>query len=375
MAILKMRELGPGYTSEVDTVNEQMWCQILQEFDDANIYQSWPYAAVRSGRRYMSHLILRKNGDITAVAQARIAKLPFISVGIAYIQWGPLWRRGATKVNVDTFRQAVRALRNEFVCKQGLVLRLFPFLFEDDSPCFSSILAEEGFLSRGEETHGRTILMDLSPPIEKLREGMRPHWKRELKVAERNQLEVIEGSEDELFDAFIDMYKEMVSRKKFVEPNDINQFRLIQSQLPEKLKMKIMLCRSGDGVCAGLVCSIMGKSAIYVFGATSNAGMKSRGSYLLHWKLLEKLKQNHIAFYNLNGINPTRNPGTYKFKNDLGGINSKDVYYLGGFDSYASALSHLCVQCGETLRMIHQTCRELTKTACSLQLWPRASNE
>ena len=176
--MLKMRELGPGYTAEVDTVNEQMWCQMLQEFDDANIYQSWPYAAVISGRRYMSHLILRENGDITAVAQARIAKLPFISVGIAYVRWGPLWRRGATKVNVDTFRQAVRALRNEFVCKRGLVLRLFPFLFEDDSPGFASMLAEEGFVSIGEETRSRTILMDLSPPLEKLREGMRPHWKR-----------------------------------------------------------------------------------------------------------------------------------------------------------------------------------------------------
>ena len=193
-------------------------------------------------------------------------------------------------------------------------------------------------------------------------------------MAERNQLEVIEGSEDELFEAFIDIYKEMVSRKKFVEPNDIRQFRLIQSQLPEKLKMKILLCRSGKDVCAGLVCSIMGESAVYVFGATSNAGMKSRGSYLLHWKLLEKLKQHHIAFYDLNGINPIKNPGTYKFKNDLGGINSKDVYFLGRFDAHASILSHLCVTCGETLRMIHQSFRELTKTARSLKLWPKAPN-
>jgi hypothetical protein len=369
-----MHELDPGYTSEVDTVNEQRWGQILQEFDDANIYQSWPYAAVISGRRYMSHLILRKNGAITAIAQARIAKLPFIGVGIAYIRWGPLWRRGATTVDVNTFRQAVRALRNEFVCKRGLVLRLFPFLFEDDSPCFSSILAEEGFVSIGEARRSRTILMDLSPSIEELREGMRPHWKRYLKVSERSQLEVIEGSEDELFEAFIGIYKEMVSRKKFVEPNDINQFRSMQSLLPEKLKMKLMLCRSGEEVCAGLVCSMMGKNAIYLYGATSNAGIKSRGSYLLHWKLLEKLKQNHIAVYNLNGINPITNPGTYKFKNDLGGINSKDVYYLGRFDAHASVLSHLCVKCGETLRIIHRTFKELTITAGSLKLWSKASN-
>ena len=247
---------------------------MLQEFDDANIYQSWTFAAVISGQRYMSHLILRKNGDITAVAQARIAKLPFISVGMAYVRWGPLWRRGATKVNVDTFRQAVRALRNEFVCKRGLVQRFFPLLFDDDAPGFASMLAEEGFVWRGEATRSRTILMDLSPPLDKLRAGMRPHWKRYLKVAERNQLEVIEGADDELFEAFIGIYKEMVSRKKFMEPNDIGQFRVMQSQLPAKLKMQILLCRSGEEVCAGLVYSMMGKSAVYLFGATSNACIK-----------------------------------------------------------------------------------------------------
>jgi lipid II:glycine glycyltransferase (peptidoglycan interpeptide bridge formation enzyme) len=374
MAMQKMRALGPGYTSEVDTVNEQRWCQILQEFDDANIYQTWSYAAVISGRRNMSHLILRKNDEITAVAQARIAKLPFISVGIAYIRWGPLWRRRATKVNVDTFRQAVRALRNEFVCKRGLVLRLFPLLFDEDDSGFAAMLAEEGFASRGEATRSRTILMDLSPPIDKLRAGMRPHWKRQLKVAERNQLEVIEGSQDELFEAFIDIYKEMVSRKNFVEPNDIRQYRLMQSQLPANLKMKILLCRSGEGVCAGLVCSIIGNNAVFLFGATSNAGIKSRGSYLLHWKLIEKLKKYHISIYDLNGINPIKNPGTYKFKNDLGGTNSKDVYFLGRFDAHTSVLSHWCVKCGEMLSMIHQSCRELTKAAHNLKPWTKTAN-
>jgi hypothetical protein len=51
----------------------------------------------------------------------------------------------------------------------------------------------------------------------------------------------------------------MVSRKKFVWPNDINQCRLMQAQLPEQFKMKIMLCKSGTGICAGLVWSAMGQ--------------------------------------------------------------------------------------------------------------------
>jgi hypothetical protein len=371
MPIMKVRPLDPGYTSAVDTVDEKTWCQLLQDFDDANIYQTWSYGAVISGRRNMSHLILKKDHEIVAMAQARIVKLPLINAGVAYIRWGPLWRHRATVENVGIFRQAIRALRNEFSCNRRLVLRLFPIIYDDAPPCFSAILAEEGFSSVGTETRSRTILMDLRPSLEVLRQGMNAHWKRELKLAERKGLELVEGEEDELFATFLGIYKEMVSRKQFVEGNDINQFRLMQAQLPEKLKMKIMLCKSGEGICAGLVCSSIGESAIYLFGATSNIGLKSNGSYLLHWKLIEDLKRDGCVVYNLNGINPTRNPGTYKFKNDLAGKHGKDIYFLGRFDSHVSVFSHLCVRWGEILREIYRTSREFSKSVCGIRLWPK----
>ena len=375
MSVRSIRELAPGYTSEVDAVDERTWCQFLQGFDDANIYQTWPYAAVVCGPRNMSHLVLRQNGDIAAIAQARIAKLPFVNLGIAYIQWGPIWRRTATEVKEETFRQAVRALRNEFVCKRGLALRVFPIVFDDPSSHFAEILAEEGFSSLGQETRGRTILMDLSPSVEDLRQGMQSHWKRELKIAERNVLVVSEGSDDGLFETFVGIYREMVSRKKFVEPNDINQFRLIQSKLPEKLKMKIMLCGPGDQVGSGLICSMIGDTAIYLFGATSNAGLKSRGSYLLHWKLIEKLKVNGTAIYNLNGINPIKNPGTFKFKSDLAGKSGKDVYYVGRFDSHAGFLSRTCIELGDTLRTAYRKLKERAKTSRDAKASPKVENE
>lgn len=369
-----MRELGQGYTVEVDTCDDGTWSQILEEFDDASIYQTWSYAAVIAGRRKTSHLILRKNGDIVAIAQARIAKLPFINAGIAYIHWGPLWRRRATEMDVDIFRQVLRALRNEFAYKRGLVLRVFPILFDNDPASLSEILTEEGFSPVSSVARGRTILMDLSPTLEELRGGMGSHTKRELKTAGRGGLEVIEGTGEELLETFIGIYTEMVSRKNFVEPNDINQFKLIQSQLPEKYKMRITLCKSGQELCAGLVYSAVGNTAIYLFGATSNAGMRSRGSYLLQWKAVEDLKQKGVAIYNLNGINPTTNPGTYRFKKDFSGKNGKDVYYFGRFDSRGSFLSYSSVACGEAFRTVAWKLKGLTKLARDLKMSPKPAN-
>lgn len=355
---IEMRELDPGYSSEVDTVDELEWCQILRQFDDANIYQTWSYDEVRWGRANISHLLLRKHGDIVAIAQSRIVRLPLIKAGIAYIRWGPLWRGHGKESEVETFRQAVRALRNEYACKRGLVVRLYPTLFHEDSPCFALILTDEGFSSSSKEKRDRTLLLDLGLPLEQLRKGLRPHWQRYLKVAEKNGLEIIEGSEDELFESFIGIYKEMLGRKRFMEPNDIREFRSIQNHLPENLKMKIMLCKAGDKLCAGLVCSAIGKTAVYLFGATSNVGLKSRGSYLLHWKLIEWLKQNGMAKYDLHGIDPVINPGTYKFKADLCGNNGRDVQFLGRFDSYTNVLSYACVAYGDRLRTIYRTARK-----------------
>lgn len=347
-----MRELDQGYSSEVDTADEETWYRLLRQFDDANIYQTWAYGLVRSGRQNISHLLVKAHGKVVAMAQSRIMKAPVIGAGIAYVMWGPLWRMRDARPDVEVFRQAIRALRNEYACKRRLFLRLYPVLFEDDSPCFLPILEEEGFVRRKEAKRSCTILMDVSPPLGNLRKGLRPHWQRELKVAEKQKLGIVEDSEDDLFALFIEMYKEMVARKQFREPNDIHEFRAIQKKLPLEFKMKILLCRSGDGICAGVVCSAIGGTALYLFGATSTVGMKSRGSYLLQWKLIEWLKENCVSRYDLNGINPETNPGTYKFKSDLAGEKGREARFLGRFESCESLVSLACARVGERLRSI-----------------------
>jgi len=357
-----VRELAKGYKSEVDNIDEETWCRLLGEFDGANIYQTWSYGEVMSGRRNVSHVVLRKEGEIVAIALARIVRLPVINVGIAYVRWGPLWRHRRGIADAETFCQAVRALRNEYVGARGLVLRVFPNICGEEVDGFARILGEEGFAPVSSQMRDRTILIDLIPSLEELRTGIKRNWKRNLKVAEEAGLEITEGSSDELFEAFIAMYKETVARKQFTEPNDINQFRMIQANLPEKQKMQILLCRSGEGPCAGLVWNALGEMAIELFAATSEAGLASRGSYLLRWKLVEKLKRGGFSTYDLNGINPITNPGGYKFKSELAGKNGKDVYFLGRFDSHANGVSYWCVQLGESLKQIYRTMISLLRT-------------
>jgi hypothetical protein len=78
--------------------------------------------------------------------------------------------------------------------------------------------------------------------------------------------------------------------------------------------------------------------------------------------------------YNLNGINPTKNPGTYKFKNDLAGKNGTSVQFLGRFDSPASLLSSSYVGCGDSVRGMYQSLRRIPRTVRDLRLGPKMAN-
>jgi lipid II:glycine glycyltransferase (peptidoglycan interpeptide bridge formation enzyme) len=346
-----LKELDAGYTSEVDYVYEDGWYELLRHFDDANIYQTWAYGVVRNGRENLSHLVVKSQGTVIALAQVRIVKVPLLGAGIAYVMWGPLWKRCNERSDAKAFRQVARALHNEYVCKRGLLVRLYPALFEEEHSWVVPILAEEGFVKVEGDKPPQTILMDLTPTIEELRKGIGSKKRRELRIAEQ-QMEVIEGTAGNLFEQFIVIYKEMVGRKQFLEPNDIYEFLEIQHRLPEEFKMRIMLCRSEEGFCAGLISSAIGSAALYLFGATSSIGMKSRGAYLLQWEQIEQLKKTHVRCYDLHGINPEANPGTYKFKRDLAGEKGREVRFLGRFESCESQISWFCVSMGEKLRAI-----------------------
>lgn len=353
ISLAQLSEVQSSYASWVGEVGEQPWFDVLEQFEDANIYQTLSYEQARKpgGRSSIRHFTLKRDGEIVAAAQARIVQIPLLKAGIAYVRWGPLWQRRGKSPDTEVLRQAIRGLRKEFVGRLGLVLRIYPRLFRGDHESLR-ILEEEGFALLDKERPDRTLLLDVGLPLDQLRQGMKAHWKRNLKAAEKTGLEVIEGTGPELFQEFIVAYQELLARKGFSEPNSIEHFQRAQLRLPEPHKMRILLCKSNGQLCASLVTSVIGNTAIYLFGATTGAGLKLRGSYLLHWKLIESLNREGVTIYDLHGIDPVANPGTYKFKADLCGSNGADVTFMGRFDCYPSAAVHRLIAGGDRLRTI-----------------------
>jgi FemAB family len=345
-----MIQTAEDFTVEIDLVKGAEWSAILSNFSDSNIFQTWSYQAVRSGASSVSQIVLKQAGRIVAAAQARVVKAPLLNIGMAYVRWGPLWKLRGEKAREEVFRQIARALKNEYVGRRGWAIRLLPRLYEGDGEPIRRILEEEGYVLPCDSERYRTIVMDIRPSLEDLSRGFHQKWRNRLNAARKKGLEIVEGEQDDLFLTFESIYDEMQDRKRFVAGAEPAQFRRIQKELPTREKMRVVLCKERGEVCAGAICSALGDTGLYLFGATSNHGTKTNGSYLAQWRIVEWLKLQGCCWYDLNGINPATNEGTYHFKSRLAGIHGREVDFLGEFDAHPNVPFRLLVSFAGFLR-------------------------
>ena len=58
--------------------------------------------------------------------------------------------------------------------------------------------------------------LDLEPPLNILRNNLDQKWRNQLNRAEKNKLNIIEGSGDDFYNTFLMLQEEMLQRKKYI---------------------------------------------------------------------------------------------------------------------------------------------------------------
>lgn len=331
------------YRADIDSVTAAEWSELLERFADANLYQTWSYGSIRWGEANLSHLVLRRQGEVIGMAQVRIICPRFVKRGVAYLRWGPLCQLPGCELEIEPVRQMMLALHEEYVRKRRLFLRILPNAFMG-SP--RSTLLQEAFSSFGKVSSApssaeRTFLLDLSPSLEELRKKLDGKWRNQLNRAEKNNLTVIEGNGIAEYKVFAQVYEKMWNRKQFDTTVDINEFGRICEDLPPGLKLKILICKYQGKPVSSIVCTAMGNTGIYLLGATHDEGLNTKGAYLLQWTMVKWLKENGFKFYDLGGIDPEKNPGVYHFKQ---GFSGQDVSRIPPLESCEDWLSAACMK-------------------------------
>jgi lipid II:glycine glycyltransferase (peptidoglycan interpeptide bridge formation enzyme) len=338
---------------EVDRANSDTWSQLVDTFDDASIYQTAAYGEVHWGKKNLSRLVLKRDGEAVGIAQVRLICPVPLKCGIAYLRWGPLWELRNHPLDPEIPARIASAIEEEYVQRRNLFLRIVPNAFAGSkrADVFRTAFSKFAPESQAPEEVDRTFVLDLEPSLDDLRKGLDKKWRNQLTRSEKNSLTIIAGNSVKEFRAFREMYTQMRKRKAFETTVDIDEFERIQEQLPESQRMRILICQDQGVPVAGLVASVTGNSAIYLLGATSDAGLNAKGAYLLQWTMIGYFKEKGIRFYDLGGIDPEGNPGVYHFKKGLSGVDVSQIQPLVASRSLlSSAMVKVALNMQRTIR-------------------------
>ena len=315
------------YRVEIDAVTATEWSELLGRFADANIYQTWAYGAIRWGRRNLSHLVIRREGQVVAAAQLRIARLPLIPAGVAYLRWGPMCQIAGSVLDPALVIETISALRREYVERRGLALQIIPHVFSgsDRAEAFQAAFSQSGLEPAPQLGSYQTVLVDLSPASDMIRKRLDQKWRNQLNRSEKNGLAFEVSDHGEAYREFERLYEIMWQRKQFETSVDVGEFGRMQKLLAGPEKMRTFIARKDGQAIAALVCSLLGDTAIYLLGATNDQAREQKAAYYLQWQTMMWLKEHGACAYDLGGIDPEANPGGYHFKSGFGGQETNQL--------------------------------------------------
>lgn len=359
------------YTSEINEICEAEWTRATNLFMDANIFQSWGYGSVKWGSTNSEHVVLKKGGTICSIAQVAIVKPPLLRIGIAYVTWGPLWRRMNYGDDATSCQEMVEVLKGEYARRRKFLLRVKPRGFVEKDEKIRSILEMAGFLPTGGilKEAKRTILVNLEYSQEEMRKRLSKKWRNSLTNSEKENLRLKEGFGVEPLYAIRPIYEALQEKKNF-EGWDLHELARIQKALGDGEKMRITTCEHNNEIIAASVCSALGDTAVGLIGVTSEEGRKRRAYYLLQWDEILWAKKNGQSMYDLNGINPQRNPTVYHFKS---GINGEEVIFLGVFDYCQNKLLRALANLTEHILKLNVLRKIVRRTPQGISQQPKGS--
>lgn len=162
--------------------------------------------------------------------------------------------------------------------------------------------------------------------------GMNQLWRRNLKKAAKEGVEVVVGAD---LKAFHDLYVHTAERDHFT-PRPLHYFETMFAAMsaedPERIKLYLAR-HQGDLVAATILVRV-GAHAWYSYGASSTDKREVRGSNACQWAMIRDSLAAGCDVYDLRGITPTLDAddphvGLIQFKVGTGG---QAVRYVGEWD-------------------------------------------
>ena len=338
LARLEKHSSNGTFECQVDSVPAADWDQTAGDFDDLNYDQIACYSAGQWGDR-VSHLLLRHDGIPVAGARIAIITLPGFSRGLAFLRFGPFWRRCSQVADISIYRAAIGALVQEYCIRRGHFLTVIPRPNAEFYQRECDVLSSFGFAVRRPFPDPNRYLVDLSPDEETQRQSLEQKWRYNLRQASANDFEIRLCESEEDIRTFQSLHAGMVTRKGFYNADMVGLLPELAAQLPEASRPRIVLAFYQGRAVVGAAIAILGDTAYYVFGGSDSASLSLKGGYALQWWIIRWLSGQKIRWYDLGG--EAGEQGLRQFKKGLVGKRGAVISMAGEYDFWTRRSARL----------------------------------
>ncbi|HEV2122009.1 MAG TPA: peptidoglycan bridge formation glycyltransferase FemA/FemB family protein, partial [Chloroflexota bacterium] len=323
-----------------EVTDAREWNALLASVPNAHILQSWEWGELKRETGWLPRrLAFARAGQVVAAASVSRRPLGPTGFGFAYCQKGPALDYADTAL----FAEVLEHLENDARTHRCIFLKVDPDV-EATQAAGAATLRRAGFVPAAEQVQTRsTVITDLRGSEQDLMSRMGSTWRRYIRKAAREGVNIRRGAEADL-SRFYELNQETEKRQGFII-RPLWYYRDAYRCLSGAGLAELFMAEVDGRAEATLVACQIGKRAWYLYGAASDVGLKSHAAHLLQWHTMQWARERGCESYDMWGApdDPTDKDdplsGVYYFKQGFGG---RHVRMVGAYDYVVyPALYHL----------------------------------
>lgn len=302
----------------IDAGNKENWDKFVTSDPDSNFLQSWDFYAFHEsrGNKVVRKIAVNENGKIIA-AYAGVIETAKRGKHLA-IAGGPIldWK------NKELVKKIFEDIKTEAKRNSCVFARVRPQLplSEKSLVLMKSLGLKKAPMYLSVEYAG---IIDLTKTEEEILAGASQGFRRKLRKAKKNDIEVTTSINPADIKTFYNIQLETAKRNHFYAFSEsflTKQFKAFS----ENNEAKLFIAKTKEGeILAENFMIFYGNEASYHYGVSSDLGTKYSAAPLLHMKAMKEARERGIKRYNLWGIvglNETshRFYGVSEFKRSFG---------------------------------------------------------
>ncbi len=298
---------------QLEFVPSSEWNRLAGEFTDIIPEQMASFNLGHWGEETLEFAIFRRNARLVGGAVLIVRTIPFTETGVAILKWGPICHRSGTDFDVNLYEDIIESLKDAYCRVRNFHLTIVPLAKPITAEKNQTSLCKLGFHEGERPAAPLRYLVNVGCAPETLLASLDQKWRYNLRKALKNKFEISVVDPETGLDAFLQLYSQMIERKKFLDASAIAALERIVRESSEETRPMIVLVSHEGKVTAGGVFHVAGNMASYMFGATDDRALKLKAGYALHWWVAELLcNRQHIDWYDLGGNDLDQ--GLHQFK-------------------------------------------------------------